>query len=98
MQSVREKVTLWVSAIIYLLFNMRVGPDLVGTLKATSLQILQTAPYAAGFTYVIISFLQYMADGEKLPWDRQLRLFFLIGIMTGLFFGIYEYAGESVSP
>jgi hypothetical protein len=45
---------------------------------------------------VIIALLQYMADGEKLPWDRRLRLFFALGIMAGLVYGIYEYAGLGV--
>ncbi len=72
------------------------GADSIATLKATFWQILQTAPYVAGITYVIIALLQYMADGEKLPWDRRLRLFFALGIMAGLFYGIYEYAGVDV--
>ena len=66
------------------------------SLKATLWQIAQTAPYVAGLTYIIIALLQYMAGGEKLPWDRRLRLFFAIGIIAGLLFGIYEYAGVDV--
>ncbi len=95
MQDIRGKVSLYFSAIIYLLFNLRLGADNMTTLKATFWQILQTAPYVAGVTYVVIALLQYMADGEKLPWDRRLRLFFAIGIMAGLIYGIYEYAGVS---
>ncbi len=96
MQSIRGKVSFYFSAIIYVLFNLRLGADNIATLKATSWQIIQTAPYVAGVTYVIIALLQYMSDGEKLPWDRRLRLFFAIGIMAGLVYGIYEYAGVSV--
>lgn len=97
MQSVRGKVSFYLSAIVYLLFNLRLGADSSATVKATFWQIVQTAPYVAGVTYVIIALLQYMADGEKLPWDRRLRLFFALGIMAGLVFGIYEYAGLGVS-
>ncbi len=96
MQSIKGKVSLYLSAAVYLLFNLRLGVDGVATLKATFWQILQTAPYVAGITYVIIALLQYMADGEKLPWDRRLRLFFAFGIMAGLIYGIYEYAGVGV--
>jgi len=96
MQSIKGKVSLYLSAVVYLLFNLRLGSDFVATLKATGWQILQTAPYVAGVTYVFIALLQYMADGEKLPWDRRLRLFFTLGIMAGLVYGIYEYAGLGV--
>jgi hypothetical protein len=96
MKGVQGKVTFYISALLYLLFNLRLGPDGITTLKATAWQIAQTAPYVAGATYVIIALLQYMADGEKLPWDRRLRLFFALGIMAGLVYGIYEYAGQGV--
>jgi hypothetical protein len=96
MASIQGKVSLYLSAVVYVLFNLRLGADIGTTLKATLWQIIQTAPYVAGFTYVIIALLQYMADGEKLPWDRRLRLFFALGIMAGLVYGIYEYAGSGV--
>ncbi|MCP4340280.1 MAG: hypothetical protein GY799_15655 [Desulfobulbaceae bacterium] len=96
MQSIKGKVSFYLSAIVYLLFNLRLGADSAATLKATLWQIAQTAPYVAGVTYLVIALLQYMADGEKLPWDRRLRLFFAIGIMAGLVYGIYEYAGLDV--
>lgn len=96
MQSIKGKVSLYLSAVVYLLFNLRLGVDSATTLKATLWQILQTAPYVAGITYVVIALLQYMAEGEKIPWDRRLRLFFALGIMAGLIYGIYEYAGVDV--
>lgn len=97
MSDIRSKITFIASAILYILFNLRLGPDAETTLTATGWQILQTAPYVAGLTYVIIALLQYMAGGEKLPWDRRLRIFLALGIMAGLVFGIYEYAGVDVS-
>lgn len=93
MHNLKEKVRFTVSALLYLLFNLRLGGDLATTLKASGWQILQTAPYVAGLTYLLVSVLQYMGDGSKLPWDRRLRLFFAIGIMTGLILGIWEYGG-----
>lgn len=98
MQNLKGKVTFFLSALLYLLFNLRLGADAGSSVKATLWQIAQTVPYVAGITYVVIAMLQYMADGEKLPWDRRLRLFFAFGIIAGLLYGIYEYAGVGVTP
>lgn len=97
MQDLRRKITFTLSGLLYLVFNLRVGSDAFATLKATLWQIVQTAPYVAGLTYLIIALLQYMTDGDKVPWDRRLRLFFAIGIIAGLIFGIYEYAGVDIT-
>lgn len=97
MQNTKEKIRFTASAVIYLLFNLRIGSDLSTTLKATGWQLLQTAPFVAGLTYLIVSVLQYMGDGSKLPWDRRLRLFFAIGIMAGLILGIWEYGGVTLN-
>ena len=97
MQRVKENVRLSLSAVLYLLFNLRIGSSLHETAAATFWQILQTAPFVAGFTYLIISVLQYMGDGGKVPWDRRLRLFFAIGIMAGLIYAIWEYAGVDLT-
>ena len=97
MSSVKENITFYLSAVLYFVFNMRLGADAVATMKATGWQILQTAPYVAGGTYFIIALLQYMAGGQKVPWDRRLRLFFGIGIMAGLIQAIYEYAGQGTT-
>jgi len=93
MSEIKERITFVLSAVLYLLFNLRMGADAMATAKATGWQILQTAPYVAGLTYIIIALVQYMAGGKKMPWDRRLRLFFAIGILAGLVYGIYEYAG-----
>jgi len=97
MIAVEGKLTFYISALLYLLFNLRLGADTFSTFKITLWQIVQTAPYVAGITYAIVCFLQYMADGNTVPWDRRLRLFFTIGIFAGLIYGIYEYAGVSTS-
>lgn len=97
MYDIKEKIRFAASALLYLLFNLRIGSDLSTTVTATGWQILQTAPYVAGLTYLIVSVLQYMGDGSKLPWDRRLRLFFAIGIMAGLILAIWEYGGFRLS-
>ncbi len=93
MNNLREKVTFILSGLLYLLFNLRLGATPVDSFKATGMQLLQTVPFIAGITWLVVAFIQYMANGQKMPWDRRVRLFFAIGIMAGLFYGIYEYAG-----
>lgn len=94
MSELRERFTFVVSAILYLVFNLRLGPDAMSTAKATGWQIMQTAPYLIGLTIIVVSLMQYMAGGKIMPWERRLRLFFAFGILAGLFYGIYEYAGQ----
>lgn len=96
MQSVKEKVTFYLTAAGYLLFNLRPGADLMVTVQSTLWQILQTAPYVAGVTWFIIALLQYMSEGEKVSWERRFRLFFTIGIFAGLVHAIIEYTGKGV--
>lgn len=98
MTDIKGKVSFYASAVLYLLFNLRLGSDIVATLQATAWQLAQTAPYVIGITYVIVALLQYMAGGAQVPWDRRLRLFFAIGILAGLIYGIYEYAGQGAVP
>jgi hypothetical protein len=94
MQKSREKISFVLTAGAYLLFNLRPAADPMVTLQSTLWQILQTAPYVAGITYVLVSFLQYLSDGEKVPWERRFRLFFTIGIFVGLVYAIIEHTGQ----
>jgi len=96
MQNTKEKLSFYLTAIIYLLFNLRLAADLSATIKETLWQILHTAPYVAGATLVLVVFLEYLSEGKKIPWERRFRLFFTIGIIAGLFYAIYEYAGRGV--
>ncbi len=93
MKNIKEKITFYLSGLLYLLFNLRLASTPLESFKATLWQIAQTAPFIIGVTWVVVAFLQYMANGQKMPWDRRIRLFFAIGIMAGLFYAIYEYAG-----
>ncbi|PID77254.1 MAG: hypothetical protein CSB24_02460 [Deltaproteobacteria bacterium] len=97
MNNIKNKFTFTVSALVYLLFNLRLDrypePSLGGSIIQTLFNLLETVPFVAGSALVVISFIQYMT-GEKLPWDRRFRMFFLIGIMAGLFLGIWNYAGQ----
>ncbi len=96
METTKGKVSFYVTAIAYVLFNLRIGQDPMSTIQATLLQILQTAPYVIGITCVAVAILQYMAEGEKVPWPQRFRLFFTIGIFAGLVYAIYEYTGAAL--
>jgi len=97
MQGVKEKVSFYLTAAGYLLFNLRPAADLAVTVQSTLWQILQTAPYVAGITWFIVAVLQYMSDGEKVPWERRFRLFFTIGIFAGLVYAIIEYTAKGTA-
>jgi hypothetical protein len=94
--SIKEKVSFYLTAAGYLLFNLRPAADLTLTVHHTLKQILQTAPYVAGFTWFIVAMLGSMSEGEKVPWERRFRLFFTIGIFAGLVHAIIEYTGKGV--
>ncbi len=102
MESTEEKkggiVSFSITAFVYVLFNLRIGQDLLGSALATLKQIGLTAPYIAGITFVIVSVLQYAYGGEKVPWLQRFRLFFTIGIFAGLVYGIYDYTSGGTMP
>jgi hypothetical protein len=91
MQTTKEKVSFYLTAFTYFLFNFKPADGLPKTIGETLMQILQTAPYVAGVTWVLIAFLQYMSEGKKMPWERRFRLFFTIGIIVGFYLAIYEH-------
>ena len=92
----KNSVSFYVTAAVYVLFNLRLASDPLTSIWATTKQILLTAPYVIGITFVAVAVVQYMADGEKVPWPQRLRLFFTIGIFAGLVYGIYDYTGGGI--
>jgi len=96
MQKNKGTISLIITAFVYLLFNLRPSTDLWIMVRATLYQIAMTAPFVAGATIFIVAILQYLADGQKMPWDRRLRLFFTIGIIAGFVYAIIEYTNPSL--
>ena len=91
MSSVKDKVSLFLVICAYLLFNLRYSPEsLLVTFKSTLVQIVMTAPFVAGLTILAVSFMQ-RATGEKLPWDRIIRIYCTLGIIIGFFYALSEY-------
>jgi hypothetical protein len=94
MATVREKITFILTALAYLLFHLRLGADANAVLAGTLYQILLTAPYALGFTYIVAVVFRRLSGKGWLPWDRLFRVFFTVGILFAFFFALYEYAGQ----
>jgi len=91
-------LSFYVTGLVYVLFNLRIGAGLLSSVLATLKQIGLTAPYIIAFTIAVVSVLQYASGGEKVPWPQRLRLFFTIGIFAGLVYGIYDYTGGGTLP
>lgn len=102
MESTKEKkgsvLSFYITGLVYVLFNLRIGADPLSSVLATLKQIGLTAPYIAAFTIAVVSVLQYASGGEKVPWPQRFRLFFTIGIFAGLVYGIYDYTGGGTLP
>lgn len=87
----KDKFSLVVVAIVYILFNLRLDPERLSTsLAATAMQVAATAPYVFGMAFLVVSFLQ-RATGSRLPWDRMLRIYFTLGIIVGFFYALNDY-------
>ncbi len=87
-----EKCTFALAAVIYLFFHLRGGRTAGEMAAGTFLQLLTTAPYCIGFTWILTRVISWLHQGRKLPWDRVARIFLAFGIFFGFFFGLYEHA------
>ena len=91
MNKLTKNFSLAAVIIVYLFFNFRYAPDSwIASIKATSMQLMTTAPYVVGLTILLVSVMQKMS-GERLPWDRILRIYCTIGILIGFFFALSEF-------
>jgi hypothetical protein len=91
MQKLKKFFSLFLVILAYLLFNLRFAPEnLKHSFTSTLVQLLTTAPFVAGLTILVVSFIQ-RSTGERLPWDRIIRIYCTIGIIIGFFYGLSEY-------
>ena len=95
MQTLREKLSLGLTALVYLIFhlgtnstldNITMGSIVSGTVQ----QLLTTAPYCIGFTFVLVVLLRHIHNGQLPPWDRIARIFLTLGIIFGFYFNLYN--------
>lgn len=93
----KERSNLWpllLLAGVYIVFSLRYFPgDALKTLVETVLQIVTIAPIPGGATLVLVNFLQRSA-GDKMPWDRMVRIYLTLGVMVEILFGVYDYLGQ----
>ena len=91
MKNFKEYSSLLILLIIYLICSLRYFPDnLSKTAVESMLQMFSAAPFPMGATILIVSFLQ-RTSGDKLPWDRILRIYLTVAIMVEFIFGIHHY-------
>ena len=91
MSSIKKNISLTFVIIFYLLFNFRYSPaSVIVSVKSTLIQLLTTAPFVVGLTILVVSFMQ-RSTGERLPWDRILRIYCTLGIIIGFFYALNEY-------
>jgi len=98
---VKERLTLILSIVVYLLCNLRLimvpadklEVNLMASLKATAWWLLYTAPFYAAISLLVIAFLQAMLGGKKLPWSRRLRVFLAVGMIAGFVVSVWENMG-----
>ena len=92
--SSRNTVALVLTGLAYLLFHLRLGADSAAIFSGTLAQMLLTAPYAIGFTYLLLYAYRRLSRETVRPhWARILRIFFTMGILFAFFFALYEHGG-----
>jgi len=95
MQTLGEKISFVLTALAYLVFHVRTGSTTGSIVAGTLEQLLTTAPYCIGFTFVLVAIIRYMHDGKRPAWDRIARIYFTIGILFAFYFALYEYGDRA---
>ncbi|MCI5140684.1 MAG: hypothetical protein D3909_02935 [Candidatus Electrothrix sp. ATG1] len=90
MQTFQEKFTLVLTAAVYLLFHLRLGSSAASIITGTAAQLLTTAPYSIGFTWILVIIIRFLHADKRPAWDRIARIFFTIGILFAFYFALYE--------
>ncbi|MFZ5797104.1 MAG: hypothetical protein C4563_10875 [Desulfobulbus sp.] len=88
MQTLYEKITFVLTGLVYVLFHLGQAPGGGSLLVGTAMALMNTLPYEIGVTYLIVVFIR-RTTGQRPPWDRTLRIFFTVGILFGLVYGLY---------
>jgi magnesium-transporting ATPase (P-type) len=91
MHKFKKNISLLLVILAYLLFNLRyTAESFSSSLQSTLIQLLTTAPFVVGLTILVVTFMQ-RSTGERLPWDRIIRIYCTLGIVIGFFYGLNEY-------
>ena len=91
MHAIKKNISLGAVIFFYLLFNFRYSPEsFFYSVKSTLVQLLLTSPFVVGLTILVVTFMQ-RSTGERLPWDRIIRIYCTLGIIIGFFYALNEY-------
>ena len=94
MKEMKNLLSLLFLAGVYLACSMRYFPgNILKTAMETVLQIVTIAPLPGGATLVLVNFLQRSA-GQKMPWDRMVRIYLTLGVMVEILIGVHNYLGQ----
>ena len=95
METLREKITFVLAALVYLVFHLRLSSSLGAMFAGTVEQLLTTAPYCIGFTWILVIIIRALHNGKKPAWDRIVRIYLTIGICFGFYFALYDYSDQA---
>ena len=86
-----EKIFIAVLTLVYLLCSFRYYPGRpVESIYSTLEHFFRVSPFNVGITLLLTGLFQKLS-GDRLSWDRVLRIFLTIGITTEFLFGLNDY-------
>ncbi|MEW6518525.1 MAG: inner-membrane translocator [Thermodesulfobacteriota bacterium] len=89
--STKEKISLFLLIVVYLLVCIRYFPGRpLETLTATMSHLLESVPYIIALTVLVVSVMQKVV-GQRLPKNRIARIYLTFGLIAEFFFGMYHY-------
>ena len=91
MQRIRERISLAILVVVYLLASVRYFPGrAMHSLVETLIHVLSVAPITLGATLVIVAVLQRLVK-ERLPFSRMLRLYLVVAICLEFILGLAHF-------
>jgi hypothetical protein len=95
--STKEKISLFLLVVVYLLVTVRYFPNRpMQTLSATMSHLLESVPYIIAVTILVVSVMQKVV-GEKLPRNRIARIYLTFGLIVEFFCGLHNHFSLSQS-
>ena len=91
MSTLRDKITMFLLVVLYLLFSVRYFPGrLAETLVETAIHIFSMAPMSIGATIFIVALFQKLS-GQKMLKVKVARIFLLVAIALELIVSLSLY-------
>lgn len=91
MQTMKHRFFLVLLGVIYLMTSLRFFPgQAMKSLVETLIHLFSVAPIILGATLLLVSVLQRLV-GDRLPWDRVVRLYLTMAILLECILGLSHY-------